>query len=304
MGEDPAVNRPPGAGRTPARPPVPGARLLFSGKVRDVYEAGPERLVLVATDNLSAFDVVLPTPVPGKGQVLTRVSAFWFRTLRSAVPHHLLSTRVAEFPEPFCRHPELLADRAMLVRRTRRIDLECVVRARLTGSGYQDYRATGAVAGVALPPGLADGERLPRPLFTPASKSASGHDQNLTWDGAVGQVGRARAEALRARSLELFEEAAAACRARGLELVDTKFEFGEAGAELVLIDELLTPDSSRFWELGPDGRPRQALDKQFVRDYLETLDWDKTAPGPELPPAIVARTQELYREAERRLTAG
>ncbi|MBI5836606.1 MAG: phosphoribosylaminoimidazolesuccinocarboxamide synthase [Candidatus Eisenbacteria bacterium] len=297
---------------------VPGARPLFSGKVRDVYEAGPGRLLLVATDNLSAFDVVLPTRVPGKGQVLTRVSAFWFRTLAAARPHHLLSTDVAEFPPPFCDHPESLADRAMLVRRTRRIDIECVVRARLTGSGYKDYLATGQVAGIELPKGLPHGAVLPEPIFTPASKADSGHDENLTFAQMAARVGREKSEALRERSLRIFAEAAAVCRSRGLELVDTKFEFGEplaggeagfdpsapraAAGELVLIDEILSPDSSRFWEMGANGTPRQALDKQFVRDYLETLDWDKTDPGPELPAEIVARTQALYREAERRLT--
>ena len=281
---------------------IPGVKPLFTGKVRDVYEVDADRLLLVATDNLSAFDVVLPTPIPGKGQVLTRVSTYWFQRLASASPHHWISSRVEDFPGQFRGHPGLLADRCMLVKRARRIDLECVVRGRLTGSAYKDYQATGRVAGEPLPAGLPNGHKLESPIFTPASKNPSGHDENLTWDQAVAAVGVETANALRERSLEIFREASVACAERGLELVDTKFEFGWVGAELTLIDELLTSDSSRFWEVGPDGKPRTALDKQFVRDYLETLDWDKTDPGPELPKHIVEATRVLYRQAERRLT--
>jgi phosphoribosylaminoimidazole-succinocarboxamide synthase len=286
----------------PARLAVPGAQPLFTGKVRDVYAVDDRHLLLVATDNLSAFDVVLPTAIPGKGHVLTRVSVFWFRTLASAAPHHLVSADVADFPEPFRSHADLLQDRSMLVRRAQRVDLECVVRARLTGSAYKDYLATGRMAGVALPAGLSNGAVLDPPVFTPSTKNDTGHDANITWDEAVRLVGRETAEACRARSLAIFGEARAVCATRGLELVDTKFEFGRVDGELTLIDEVLTSDSSRFWEAGPEGRPRAALDKQFVRDYLETLGWPKTYPGPELPPDIVARTQALYRDAERRLT--
>ncbi len=287
--------------RASARLVIPGATPHYSGKVRDVYELEADRLLIVATDNLSAFDVVLPTRIPGKGQVLTRVSAFWFRRLRSAEPHHLISTRVEDLPEPFSRSAELLRDRFMVVRRTQRVDLECVVRARLTGSGYKDYLATGRVAGIALPPGLEDGAKLPDLMFTPATKNDRGHDENITWEQAVEMVGQDTAEALRARSFAIFREASIYAATRGVELVDTKFEFGHLGGELILIDEILSPDSSRFW-LKQGDQLRNVMDKQYVRDYLETLPWDKRDPGPELPPEMVERVSRMYRDAERRLT--
>lgn len=282
------------------RIPIPGAQPLFSGKVRDVYELAQGRLLLVASDNLSAFDVVLPTRIPGKGQVLTRVSAWWFRNLKSAAPHHLISTEVRDLPEPFRGASTELADRFMIARRAQRIDFECVVRARLTGSGYKDYVRTGSVCGIALPAGLKDGALLAAPLFTPATKNDSGHDENMSWDGLVQAVGAPLAAALKSRSQALFAEAAGVCRSRGVELVDTKFEFGMADGELILVDEILSPDSSRFWLL--DGEQvRSVMDKQYVRDYLETLPWDKTAPGPELPADMVQRVSQMYRDAERRL---
>lgn len=280
---------------------IPGAIPFYSGKVRDVYELGPDRLLIVATDNLSAFDVVLPTRIPGKGMVLTRVSAFWFRRLKSAVPHHLISTRVEDLTGPFAGCAELLRDRFMIVKRTERIDLECVVRARLTGSGYKDYRATGKVAGVALPAGLEDGARLSELMFTPATKNDRGHDENITWDQAVELVGIETAVALRERSFAIFREAAIYAATRGVELVDTKFEFGRLEGQIILIDEILSPDSSRFW-LREGAQFRNVMDKQYVRDYLETLPWDKRHPGPEIPVEMVERVSQMYVDAERRLT--
>ncbi len=281
---------------------LPGLSPWREGKVRSVYEAGPDHLLIVASDRLSAYDSILPTPIPGKGTVLTQLSVFWFGKLASAAPHHFVTADPARYPEPFRAHAALLAGRSMLVRRAERVDIECVVRGHLTGSGWREYRSDGRVCGIALPPGLHDGSRLDPPIFTPATKEESGHDQNVSFDEVVRRVGAATAERLRARSVAIYEEARAHAWQRGLVLADTKFEFGWVDGRVTLIDELLSPDSSRFWEMGPDGKARQALDKQFVRDYLETLDWDKTDPGPELPAPVVARTLELYREAERRLT--
>ncbi len=269
--------------------------------MRDIYAAGVGQLLLVATDNLSAFDVVLPTQIPGKGEILTRLSVHWFRSLAGASPHHLLSADPEDFPEPFRAYASRLRGRSMLVRRAHRLDVECVVRGRLTGSGLKDYRATGRVCGQVLEAGLGEGAVLDPPLFTPAAKNDLGHDRNCTFEEVQQQFGALLAARLRERSLAQFLEARARARERGLELVDTKFEFGMVEDTLTLIDELVTPDSSRFWELDQSGNPRAAFDKQFVRDYLETLPWDKTAPGPELPPEMVERTRALYRTALERL---
>ena len=282
---------------------LPGLAPWRRGKVRDVYEAGPDHLVIVASDRLSAYDRILPTPIPGKGRVLTGLSTFWFRTLASAVPHHLVSDDPRSYPAPFDRHADRLSGRSMLVRRAERIDIECVVRGHLTGSGLREYRAHGAVCGIALPSGLGDGARLEPPIFTPATKAEAGHDENIDFDEMSRRVGRETAEALRERSLAIYGEARARAWERGLVLADTKFEFGRVGGEITLIDEILSPDSSRYWDRAEYEAGRLlAFDKQFVRDWLDRSGWDHEPPAPALPDEVVRRTAERYGEAMRRLT--
>jgi phosphoribosylaminoimidazole-succinocarboxamide synthase len=279
----------------------PGLKLLSRGKVRDLYELGND-LLLVATDRLSAFDVVLPTPIPDKGQVLTQLSLFWFDTLRDIVANHVLSG--TDFPGPASSYRQQLAGRSMLCRRTQPLPVECVVRGYLTGSGWKDYRATGKVSGVALPPGLRESDRLPAPIFTPSTKATTGHDENISFDDVVALVGGDRADQLRSISLEIYRRAVAYAEPRGILLADTKFEFGLIGDELIWIDEALTPDSSRFWPAQDyqPGRSQPSFDKQYVRDYLESIGWNKQPPGPQLPPDVVERTRAKYREAYRLLT--
>lgn len=266
------------------------------GKVRDLYEMG-DRLLLVATDRLSAFDVVLPTPIPDKGRVLTQLSLFWFDKLRDVIPNHVL--RAKDFPPPFDKFTHELSGRAMLARRTKPLPIECVVRGYLSGSGWKDYRATGRVCGIALPAGLRESDRLPEPIFTPATKATTGHDENISFEQATELVGRERCERVRDISLELYNRAVAYAEPRGIILADTKFEFGVIGSDLIWIDEALTPDSSRFWPAQDyqPGRAQPSFDKQFVRDYLERIGWNKQPPGPELPPDVVAATRAKYREA-------
>jgi phosphoribosylaminoimidazole-succinocarboxamide synthase len=278
----------------------PGLKLLSRGKVRDLYEVGDD-LLLVATDRLSAFDVVLPTPIPDKGRVLTQLSLFWFETLGDIVPHHVLSA--TDFPEPARAYGQQLAGRAMLCRKTRPLPVECVVRGYLAGSGWKDYRAIGKVCGVALPPGLRESDRLPAPIFTPSTKATSGHDENITFDDVVARVGGDRAEQLRSLSLQIYRRAAAYAEPRGILLADTKFEFGLLDERLIWIDEALTPDSSRFWPARgyEPGRSQPSFDKQYVRDYLESMGWNKKPPGPQLPQEVVERTRAKYREAYRLL---
>lgn len=278
-----------------------GANLRSRGKVRDIYDCG-ERLLIVATDRLSAFDVVLPTPIPDKGRVLTQLSLFWFEMLREVVPHHVLSA--TDFPPEFAAHSSELRGRAMLVRRTEPVPIECVVRGYLSGSGLKEYRVTGKVCGIPLPAGLSESDQLPQPIFTPSTKASTGHDENISFDATIHQVGRVLAEQLRAVSLEIYDRAAAYAAERGIIIADTKFEFGQSEGKLVWIDEALTPDSSRFWpatEYAP-GHPQSSFDKQYVRDYLERIGWSKQPPGPQLPPDVVAATSAKYREAYRRLT--
>jgi len=279
----------------------PEFKLLSRGKVRDLYELGDD-LLLVATDRLSAFDVVLPTPIPDKGRVLTQLSLFWFQTLGDVVSHHVLSA--TDFPPPADAHRQQLAGRSMLCRKTRPLPIECVVRGYLAGSGWKDYRTTGEVCGVALPPGLRESDRLPAPIFTPSTKATAGHDENISFDEVVARVGGDRAEELRSISLQIYRRAAAYAEPRGILLADTKFEFGLIGDELIWIDEALTPDSSRFWPASgyQPGRSQPSFDKQYVRDYLESIGWNKQAPGPQLPPDVVERTRAKYREAYRLLT--
>lgn len=279
----------------------PGLKLLSRGKVRDLYEVGDD-LLLVATDRLSAFDVVLPTPIPDKGRVLTQLSLFWFDTLGDIVPNHVLSGM--DFPAPASAYRQQLAGRSMLCRRTQPLPVECVVRGYLAGSGWKDYRAAGKVCGVTLPPGLHESDRLPAPIFTPSTKATTGHDENISFDDVVARVGGDRAEQLRSISLQIYRRAAAYAEPRGILLADTKFEFGLIGPELIWIDEALTPDSSRFWPAQgyQPGRSQPSFDKQYVRDYLESIGWNKQAPGPQLPPDVVERTRAKYREAYRLLT--
>ena len=278
----------------------PGLKLASRGKVRDIYEVGND-LLIVATDRLSAFDVVLPTPIPDKGRVLTQLSLFWFKTLADIIPHHVLSA--TEFPPPADGYSQQLAGRSMLCRKTRPLPIECVVRGYLAGSGWKDYRTNGKVCGVALPPGLRESDRLPAPIFTPSTKAATGHDENISFDEVVARIGGERAEELRSVSLEIYRRAAAYAEPRGILLADTKFEFGLAGDQLMWIDEALTPDSSRFWPAQgyQPGQSQPSFDKQYVRDYLESIGWNKQPPGPQLPPEVVERTRAKYREAYRLL---
>jgi phosphoribosylaminoimidazole-succinocarboxamide synthase len=271
------------------------------GKVRDIYDLG-EKLLIVATDRLSAFDVILPTPIPDKGRVLTQLSLFWFDHLRNVIPNHVVSA--TEFPPPFGAHRDELAGRSMLVRKTQPLPIECVVRGYVSGSGWKDYRATGKVCGIELPAGLRESERLPEPIFTPATKAATGHDENISFEQTVSLIGKERAWQVRAVSLEIYRLAAEYAEPRGILLADTKFEFGMLNDELIWIDEALTPDSSRFWPAAQykPGGPQPSFDKQFVRDYLESIRWPKTPPGPELPAEVVAATRAKYREAYRILT--
>ena len=272
------------------------------GKVRDIYDLG-DKLLIVATDRLSAFDVILPTPIPDKGRVLTQLSLFWFDLLKDVIPNHVISA--TEFPAPFDKFRDELAGRSMLVRKTMPLPIECVVRGYVSGSGWKDYRTTGKICGIALPNGLRDSERLPEPIFTPATKAVSGHDENIPFEQAEKMVGKGLAEKVRAVSLELFRRASAHAEPRGIIVADTKFEFGLLNDELIWIDEALTPDSSRFWPAAhySPGGPQASFDKQFVRDYLERMRWPKTPPGPELPPEVVDATREKYREAYRILTS-
>lgn len=271
------------------------------GKVRDIYDLG-DKLLIVATDRLSAFDVVLPTPIPDKGRVLTQLSLFWFELLRNVIPNHVLSA--TEFPSPFDRYRDDLAGRSMLVRKARSLPIECVVRGYVSGSGWKDYRATGKICGLVLPAGLQESDRLPEPIFTPATKAVTGHDENVTFEQAVSLVGKEVAERVRNVSLEIYRRATEHAEPRGVLLADTKFEFGLLNNELIWIDEALTPDSSRFWPAAQyrPGGPQPSFDKQFVRDYLEGIRWPKVPPGPELPADVVAATRAKYREAYRILT--
>jgi phosphoribosylaminoimidazole-succinocarboxamide synthase len=274
-----------------------------SGKVRELYGFG-DRLLLVASDRISAFDVVLPTPIPDKGRVLTGLSRFWFERTRGLVRNHMLSVNVADFPEEAQGAPDL-AGRTMLAKRLQMLPIECVVRGYLVGSGWKDYRATGSVCGHALPAGLREADKLPEPLFTPSTKATEGHDANIDRAGGIALVGEERFDEIERISIELYRTAADYALERGIIIADTKFEFGVDEQDRIVIgDEVLTPDSSRFWpvdQYAPGGSP-PSYDKQYVRDWLETLDWDKTPPGPEIPANVVEGTRARYVEAYERLT--
>jgi phosphoribosylaminoimidazole-succinocarboxamide synthase len=273
-----------------------------SGKVRDVYDLG-DRLVIVATDRISAFDWVLPTAIPDKGRVLTQLTLFWYDFL--GVPNHFLSADVRQMPAAFAAQADVLEGRSMLVRKAQMVPIECVVRGYLAGSGWKEYRQNGKVCGIPLPGRLRENEQLPEPIFTPATKEESGHDINISWEQMVQITGPLVAEELRRRSLDVSRRAADYARTRGIIIADTKFEWGGvANDELLLIDEVLTPDSSRFWpqDQYEAGKSPPSFDKQFVRDWLETTGWDKNSPPPELPAEVVERTRAKYLEAYERLT--
>ena len=279
----------------------PGLKLRGRGKVRDIYELG-DQLLIVATDRLSAFDVVLPTPIPDKGKVLTQLSLFWFDKLANLIPNHVVAAK--DFGGELAQYAASLDGRAMLVRKTEPVPIECVVRGYISGSGWKDYQKTGGICGIPLPAGLRDSDQLPEPIFTPSTKATSGHDENISFDQTIARVGRALAEKLRDISLTIYRRASEHAAARGIIIADTKFEFGLIGNDLIWIDEALTPDSSRFWPADEyvAGRTQPSFDKQYVRDYLEKIEWNKQPPAPALPNDIVSATQNKYREAYQRLT--
>lgn len=282
---------------------LPGVTKRNRGKVREIFGVNGH-LLLVATDRMSAFDVVLPDPIPWKGQVLTQLSTFWFGRLQDIVDNHLISSQVEDFPASLKPFRDQLAGRSMLVHQCRPLPVECVVRGYLAGSGWKEYQEAGMVCGLRLPEGLRESEELPESIFTPATKATEGHDENISFERTVEIIGAEMAEQVRDLSLRLYDQARHYARQRGIIICDTKFEFGLQGSRLLLIDEALTPDSSRFWpaDLYEAGKPQPSFDKQFIRDFLETLDWDKTPPGPKLPESIIQATSERYLEAYRRLT--
>ena len=282
---------------------LPGIPKVGQGKVRELFEVDGH-LLMVATDRISAFDVILPNAIPHKGKVLTQLSAFWFERLEGMVDHHLVSVQVDEFPAPLQPFREELAGRSMLVRKCTPLPIECVVRGYLAGSGWAEYRQSETICGSRLPSGLVESAELPEPIFTPSTKATNGHDENISFDRAAQIIGPELAEQVRDLSLRIYNRAREYALEKGIIICDTKFEFGMEGSRLLLIDEVLTPDSSRFWpadEFEP-GKSQPSFDKQFIRDYLETLDWDKAPPGPELPSSIVEATSQRYLEAYRLLT--
>jgi phosphoribosylaminoimidazole-succinocarboxamide synthase len=282
---------------------LPGLPAPRRGKVRDVYDLG-EHLLLVATDRISAYDHVLSPGIPDKGKILTQLSTFHFRRLESRVAHHLVATDIADFPAVLQPHGAVLAGRSVLVRKAQVVPFECVARGYLAGSGYREYREHGAVCGVALPPGLERAGRLPEPIFTPATKAEEGHDENIPFAALAGALGEGLATRLKTLTLEIYRQGAEHAAAAGLILADTKFEFGLVEGELILIDELLTPDSSRYWpaDTWRPGEEPASFDKQYVRNWLDSSGWDHASPPPELPPAVVEGTRERYLEAFQRLT--
>ncbi len=282
---------------------LPGIKRVARGKVRDIFEVD-EHLLIVATDRLSAFDVVLPDPIPDKGKVLTQLSRFWFDRFREQVSNHVVETDAARFPSSLASSREQLEGRAMLVRKARPLPVECVVRGYLAGSGWNDYRKTGRVCGIELPAGMKQAEKLPEPVFTPSTKATAGHDENITQEQAAVLVGADLAREIREVSLNIYRKAAEYALGRGIIIADTKFEFGVYDGRLMWIDEALTPDSSRFWSVAEYqvGMSPPSFDKQFVRDYLISINWDRTPPAPELPAEVIKGTSDRYREAYRLIT--
>ncbi len=282
---------------------LPDIKLFKKGKVRDIFELD-DKLLIVATDRISAFDVILPNGIPNKGRILTRLSEFWFDFTKEVIGNHLITAEGGSFPEKLHKYAPILEGRSMLVRKVEPLPIECVVRGYLAGSGWKEYGEKGSVCSIKLPPGLRESEKLPEPIFTPATKASSGHDINISEEEVAKLVGTKLAQQLKRKSLEIYTVASRYAELKGLIISDTKFEFGKWDDEIIVIDELLTPDSSRFWprEDYEPGRPQKSFDKQFVRDYLETLDWDKTPPAPQLPEEIIKKTSEKYAEAYRKLT--
>jgi phosphoribosylaminoimidazole-succinocarboxamide synthase len=281
----------------------PDLRLFKRGKVRDVYEVD-DKLLIVATDRVSAFDVIMADPIPGKGRILTQISAYWFHAMEDVIPHHLISTRIEDYPPPCRPYKDVLEGRSMLVQRSEPLTVECVARGYLAGSGWNEYQASGTVCGIKLPEGLVESDRLLDPIFSPATKEEVGsHDINITFEEMAKRVGQGLAERLREVTLTIYNRACRIAEAKGIIIADTKLEFGMRGGELILIDELLTPDSSRFWPADgyKPGGPQQSFDKQFLRDYLLTLAWDKSPPPPPLPGDIIEKTRQRYEEALKRL---
>jgi phosphoribosylaminoimidazole-succinocarboxamide synthase len=273
------------------------------GKVRDIYDFR-DRLLIVSTDRISCFDVVLPTSIPGKGEVLTRISVFWFAFTKDIIPNHLITANADDFPEELVKYKEILRGRSMLVKKSKPLPVECVVRGYLSGSGWREYKETQSICGIKLPKGLRESDKLPEPIFTPATKENVGHDVNVTQEYIEKEIGKDIATKLKDTSIVLYKKASKYAESKGIIIADTKFEFGKVGDEIILIDEVLTPDSSRFWpkdEYLP-GKSQPSFDKQFVRDYLQTLNWDKRPPGPELPEEIVNKTTEKYLRALKMIT--
>lgn len=283
---------------------VPDLNLLRQGKVRDIYDLG-ENLLMVASDRISAFDVVMPNPVPGKGCILTQMSVFWFKMMEGIISNHLITADANQFPEACHPYVDILKDRSMLVHKAEPLSVECIVRGYISGSGWQSYLESGSLCGIQLPEGLQESDRLPEPLFTPSTKAEIGdHDENISFEQVEEMLGKDLASRLQDVSMAIYKRAVALAEPQGIVIADTKFEFGLIDGELVLIDEILTPDSSRFWpkDTYQPGGPQKSYDKQYVRDYLLSLDWNKKPPAPELPPEVVENTRRKYDEALRRLT--
>jgi phosphoribosylaminoimidazole-succinocarboxamide synthase len=281
-----------------------GVTLLNRGKVRDIYEVDGY-LLMVATDRLSAFDVILPDPIPDKGKILTQISIFWFEKMKSILPHHLVTSHVKEYPAACKPYAEILEGRSMLVRKTQPLSIECVVRGYLSGSGWQSYQESGSVCGIKLAPGLRESDQLPEPIFTPSTKAELGeHDINIDFETASRKIGQDLANKVKHYSLEIYKQGGRLAEEKGIIIADTKFEFGLLDGEIILIDEVLTPDSSRFWpkESYQPGKSQKSYDKQYVRDYLTSIKWDKTPPAPSLPREIIQKTREKYLEALHQLT--
>ena len=283
---------------------MPELNLLKRGKVRDIYEL-EDHLLLVATDRLSAFDVILPDPIPDKGKILNKISLFWFEQMNSLVPNHVISSEVSEYPEVCRQYADILEGRSMLVRKAEPLPIECIVRGYISGSGWKDYQETGSICGIKLPQGLTESDRLPEPIFTPSTKAEVGeHDANIDFKTAAGLIGNELAEKIKSLSVAIYKKGAELANNKGIIIADTKFEFGKVGNEIILIDEVLTPDSSRFWPKASyiPGGPQQSFDKQYVRDYLISINWDKKPPAPKLPEDVIQNTRDKYLEALNRLT--
>ncbi len=278
------------------RTDMPKLKFIGSGKVRDIYDLG-EQMLIVTTDRISAFDVVLPNGIPGKGKVLTKLSKFWFENTKDIVENHLITTEVDEMPEACHEYRDQLEGRSMLVKKAKPFPFECVVRGYITGSGWKDYKATGEICGIKLPAGLVESQKFETPIFTPATKAEVGeHDENVSFERMSADLGKKDAEELKRLTIAVYERARDLADAKGIIIADTKLEFGMFGDKIILIDEVLTPDSSRFWKKAgyQAGKPQESMDKQYVRNYLETLDWDKTAPGPKLPDDVAKNTSAIY----------